>query len=116
MATIDSAMDRDGDRATAIHEFRQAAHLGNEPEYLFRLAYALDLAGEEDEALACYEQVVQMEPPYLNALINLAVIYEDRGEVGRAEKACEPASRCSVMLWLPPPRLVHTFTTPPALP
>ena len=46
----------------------------------------LDLVGEEDEAIALYEQVCSRQQPHMNALINLAVLYEDRGEVGKAEK------------------------------
>jgi DNA-directed RNA polymerase subunit alpha len=75
-----------GDRIRAIDEFRRAAQLDGKPEYVFRLAYVLDLVGEEDEALALYEQLVHLERPHINALLNIAVIYEDRGDVNKAEK------------------------------
>ena len=78
--------DAAGERVQAIDEFRQAVHLSSEPRYVFRLAYALDLVGEEDEAVALYEQLVDDDRPYVNALLNLAVICEDRGEIQRAEK------------------------------
>jgi DNA-directed RNA polymerase subunit alpha len=77
---------RDGDRLAAIEAFRAAARLSDNPEYVFQLAYHLDLVGEEDESLALYEQVCTRDRPHLNALMNLAIMYEDRGEVARAEK------------------------------
>ena len=53
---------------------------------MFALAYRLDLVGEEDEAIALYEQVCDQTPAPVNALLNLAVLYEDRGEYARAER------------------------------
>lgn len=78
--------EADGDRVRAIEAFRQAARLDGKAEYIFKLAYMLDLVGEEDEAVALYEQITQRERPHINALLNLAVVYEDRGEVNKAEK------------------------------
>ncbi|MHC4990127.1 MAG: DNA-directed RNA polymerase subunit alpha C-terminal domain-containing protein [Planctomycetota bacterium] len=75
-----------GDRLAAIEEYRAAARVSDEAEYLFQLAYHLDLLGEEDEAVIFYEQLAQRERPHVNALLNLAVLYEDRGEINNAEK------------------------------
>jgi len=55
----------------------------------FHLAYMLDLVGEEEEALHLYEQVCQKPAPPLNALINLAVLYEDRGQYALAERCIQ---------------------------
>ncbi len=55
-------------------------------EVCFRLAYQLDLVGEEDEAIHLYEECVHKPNPPLNALINLAVLYEDRGQYAAAER------------------------------
>jgi DNA-directed RNA polymerase subunit alpha len=74
------------DRVTAIEEYRQAVRLGADPEHVFKLAYLLDLAGEEDEAVALYEQIAHSDQPHVNALLNLAVLYEDRSDIGKAEK------------------------------
>jgi len=52
----------------------------------FKLAYMLDLLGEENEAVALYTEITSCRKPHINALINLAVICEDRGELGRAER------------------------------
>ncbi len=79
-------LEAEGDRPEAIRQFRKAAQLNEKPEYLFRLAYMLDLVGEEDEAVATYEHLCSAERAHFNALVNLAVIYEDRGEISKAEK------------------------------
>lgn len=75
------------DRATAIELYRQAHD--NDPDdaqIAFRLAYNLDLVGEEDEALELYEIACGGEAPPLNALMNLAIMYEDRGSYAKAER------------------------------
>ena len=50
---------------------------------MFRLGFLLDLAGEEEEAIGIYERCIDTPPAPINALINLAVLYEDRGDIGR---------------------------------
>lgn len=76
----------ENDRLRAIEELRQACHNDEQPEYLFKLAYVLDLVGEEQEAIAIYEQLCRAERPHINALLNLAVICEDRGDINGAER------------------------------
>ena len=76
----------EGDRVKAIEGFRAASRLDDNPDYVFHLAYHLDLMGEEDEAMALYEQLCSRDKPHVNALLNLAVLYEDRGDIARAEK------------------------------
>jgi DNA-directed RNA polymerase subunit alpha len=78
--------EADGDRDTAVVLLRKAVQVGDNAEYEFRLAYFLDLLGEEDDAVAMYEQLCLRDQPHVNALLNLAVIYEDRGEIAQAEK------------------------------
>lgn len=75
-----------GDRATAIAELRRAVAADPNPQALFKLAFNLDLAGEDEEALAMYERAVEHRPAPINALINLAVLYEDMGDSARAER------------------------------
>ena len=77
----------EADRAGAI-EALEAAYAADPDNkaVCFELAYELDLVGEEDEAVHLYEQAVQGETPALNALMNLAVLYEDREEYDRAER------------------------------
>lgn len=79
--------EESGSRWGAIDEFRRAVQFDPaNAEALFKLAYALDLVGEEEEALAIYERCVEIQPSHVNALINLAICYEDRGMYRRAEK------------------------------
>ncbi len=79
-------MEAAGERVGAIDELRKATECDNNPEHHFKLAYLLDLVGEEDESIAIYEQICAGDLPHMNALLNLAVLHEDRGEIVRAEK------------------------------
>jgi len=51
---------------------------------IFRLAFRCDLSGDEDAAIDYYKQIVKSSYSYVNALLNLAVLYEDRGEFEKA--------------------------------
>lgn len=78
---------REGERDAEVAELRKAvASDPSSTDALFKLAYALDLVGEEDEALALYERVCEAQPAPINGLMNLAVLYEDRGDYARAER------------------------------
>ncbi len=80
--------DQEGDREGVIGALRRAVAADpNSQDALFKLAYNLDLAGDEDEAIALYERVCDHVPPPINALLNLAVLLEDRGEYARAERS-----------------------------
>ena len=50
------------------------------PRATFRLAYYLDLHGQEEEAVELYKQCLAHRPVYASALLNLAVLYEDIGK------------------------------------
>ena len=78
--------EQNGMRYNAIEELRQATENDSNPEHIFRLAYLLDLFGEESEAVVLYEGLAGAKQPHINALLNLAVIYEDRGNLSGAEK------------------------------
>ncbi|MEX0742500.1 MAG: DNA-directed RNA polymerase subunit alpha C-terminal domain-containing protein [Phycisphaeraceae bacterium] len=75
------------DRWEAIRLYRQAFEAAPEHrEICFRLAYHLDLVGEEDEALELFERACEAQPAPLNAMINLALLYEDEGRFVQAER------------------------------
>ncbi len=77
----------EGDRGGAIDAFRRGVNADPGGALAaFKLGYALDLVGEEDEAIAMYERACAHQPAYVNALMNLAVLYEDRGEYVQSEK------------------------------
>lgn len=76
-----------GDRVAAVGELRRAVAADPENgDALFHLAYQLDLMGEEDEAIALYERCCDNPPAPVRALMNLAVLFEDRGDYVRAER------------------------------
>ena len=81
-ARLEKARDRDG----AVAQYRAARELSDDPAITFNLAYLLDLGGEENEAVALYTELTNGKKPHVNALLNLAVICEDRGEFLRAER------------------------------
>ena len=74
-----------GDRLGAIVAYREAVSHCGKPEHLHRLAYLLDLVGEEEEAMQIYEAARETGSPKLQTLVNLAVIYEDTGDFAKAE-------------------------------
>lgn len=79
--------EQQGQRMQAIEAYEAAyAADPDNSETCFRLAYNLDLVGEEEEALLLYEQAAQVPSPSLNVLINLAVMYEDRNQLAPAER------------------------------
>jgi DNA-directed RNA polymerase subunit alpha len=79
--------EADGDRWAAIEHLEKAfENAPSHEEICFRLAYHLDLVGESDEALHLYEQACAEGPAKINALINLAVLYDDNGSYADAEK------------------------------
>jgi DNA-directed RNA polymerase subunit alpha len=78
--------ENNGMRTSAIDELRLAVAHGSNVDHIFRLAYLLDLVGEESEAIILYEGLTNAKQPHINALLNLAVIYEDRGNLNSAEK------------------------------
>jgi len=51
---------------------------------LFRLAYRLDMRGEDSMAMEFYERCTRAQPPHLNAFMNLGVMYEDVGDYEKA--------------------------------
>ena len=50
----------------------------------FRLAYYLDLHGEEEQAIELYRHCLNHPPVFANALLNLSVLYEDIGRYDHA--------------------------------
>jgi len=75
-----------GDTHGAIAAFEKAvAHNENHSQAAFRLAYLLDLHGEDEEAREWYERCAEMPRVHVNTLINLAILSEDEGDYDMAE-------------------------------
>ncbi len=64
------------DRCIELYE-RLLAVEADHSETLFRLAYVCDLIGDDERALALYEKCTVESPAHVNALMNMAVLYED---------------------------------------
>jgi len=79
-------LEKERNREGAIVELRAAGEMSDDANITFKLAYLLDLCGEENEAVALYTEITSCKKPHINALVNLAVICEDRCEYGRAER------------------------------
>lgn len=74
----------------AVDNYQTALELSpNHQRALFRMAYRCDLSGDEDAAIDYYRQIVSGTQVYVNALLNLAVLYEDRGELNKASQCVE---------------------------
>ncbi len=74
----------------AVENYQKALELApNHQSALFHLAYRCDLNGDEDAAIGYYKQVVSHSPTYVNALMNLAVLYEDREQFEKAAKCID---------------------------
>ncbi len=87
--------DAKGEYETAMENYKIAIELdANHQEALFHLAYACDLRGEDDAAIDYYRQTKTNSPVYANAMLNLAVLYEDIGEYDKAEICVDMVLDC----------------------
>ena len=84
------AAEAEGDRIAAIEAYREAVAESPLTESRFRLAWLLDLMGEEEEALSLYQSLAADDQPHINALVNLAIMLEDRGEYDEAMRTLRP--------------------------
>ncbi len=74
----------------AIDNYKAALTLSpNHQKALFRLAYRCDLSGDEDAAIDYYRQIASGNQAYVSALLNLAVLYEDRGVLNKASQCVD---------------------------
>lgn len=80
-------LDVCGDHEGAIDEYEKAVSLdSNHTEALFYLAFSFDMYGQEEQAIDYYKQCVEKGIAPVNALLNLAVLYEDDEEYYKASK------------------------------
>ena len=84
------AAEAEGDRIAAIEAYREAVVESPLTESRFRLAWLLDLMGEEEEALSLYQSLAADDQPHINALVNLAIMLEDRGQYDEAMRTLRP--------------------------
>lgn len=71
----------------AVGYYRAALAIRPEPVVYNNLAYALRASGKVDEAIACYERAIQLNPKYAPAHSNLGIALKAQGKA-------EPAIDC----------------------
>lgn len=77
--------EKKGNLAEAV-DFYQQALAENENFFptIFRLAYYINLKGDDDLAVKIYEKALRSNVLYTHFLINLGLLYEDNGQFYRA--------------------------------
>ncbi len=74
----------------AMDNYQAALELSpNHQRALFHMAYRCDLSGDEDAAIDYYRQIASGGQVYVSALLNLAVLYEDHGELNKASQCVD---------------------------
>ncbi len=74
-----------GSIEAAITAYEKAVELDPQNgRYVFRLAFVSDLHGDDQRALELYRKAAELPVVFANALLNLAVVYEDLGEFHQA--------------------------------
>jgi DNA-directed RNA polymerase subunit alpha len=87
---LEAQGDQNG--ACAGYQSVLASDPGN-PVAAFRLAYYMDLRGEDVKAIELYRSVAGSGAAFVNAMINLGLLYEDRDEVESAIACFKEALR-----------------------
>jgi DNA-directed RNA polymerase subunit alpha len=74
----------------ATNNYQKALELApNHQRALFHLAFRCDLSGDEEAAIDYYRQIAAGSPVYVNALLNLAVLYEDSEQLDKATQCVD---------------------------
>jgi DNA-directed RNA polymerase subunit alpha len=82
--------DGQGEYADAMKNYKMAIELdAGHQKGLFHLANSCDLRGDDEAAIDYYKQIKSNNPVYVNALLNLAVLYEDKGLFNKASKCVD---------------------------
>ncbi|MHC4626438.1 MAG: tetratricopeptide repeat protein [Planctomycetota bacterium] len=69
----------------AMDSYKTALELAPDHQRaLFHLAFRSDLSGDEEAAINRYKQIASRSSAYVNALLNLAVLYEDSNRLDEA--------------------------------
>ncbi|OQA02640.1 MAG: DNA-directed RNA polymerase subunit alpha [Planctomycetes bacterium ADurb.Bin401] len=83
--TLGRQMQAIGDYEAAIENYKFAIEIDpNFSRALFHLAFLLDLRGDDEAALDYYKQLTSGGTPYVSALLNMAVLYEDLNQFDKA--------------------------------
>ncbi|MFA5794572.1 MAG: DNA-directed RNA polymerase subunit alpha C-terminal domain-containing protein [Candidatus Brocadiia bacterium] len=81
------ALEYMGKYEDAEKEYQSALRIDkNHAPSIFRLAYNSDLNGQDEEAINLYKQIRTESYAYTNALLNMGILYEDKGELEKARE------------------------------
>ncbi len=79
------ALEALGQQEAACNAYERAVALDSKnAQAAFRLAYYLDLRGQDDRAIELYKTVAGQGISFVNAMINLGLLYEDKDDVDNA--------------------------------
>jgi DNA-directed RNA polymerase subunit alpha len=79
----------------AMENYKAALELAPEHQpAMFHLAYRCDVSGDEDTAIDYYKQIAAGSSVSVSALLNLAVIYEDKNDYDKASRCVEKVLAC----------------------
>jgi DNA-directed RNA polymerase subunit alpha len=74
----------------AMDNYKTALELApTHQKALFHLAYRCDLSSDEEAAIDYYRQIASSSHVYVSALLNLAVLYEDKGQFDKASQCID---------------------------
>jgi DNA-directed RNA polymerase subunit alpha len=86
--------DLNGEYDAAEEAYRAALEADEgESRARFRLAYNANLAGDETGAIQLYEEILEQDTSFVGALMNLGVLYEDKGRYKDAAQCFERVLR-----------------------
>jgi DNA-directed RNA polymerase subunit alpha len=92
--TLGRCFQRQGNYDTAIENYQIAVEI--DPAHckaLFHLAFLLDIRGDDEAAMDYYKQLINNGIPYVSALLNLTVLYEDSAQYDKALQCVEQVLR-----------------------
>jgi len=87
------ALEQTGDVDGAIEAYQTALEQDDQPEAAFRLGRLADLHGADELAFDAYKRCLDGAALYVNALVNLGLLHEDREEYEEAAERYSTALR-----------------------
>jgi DNA-directed RNA polymerase subunit alpha len=90
--------EREGEYEAALQLYEEALEVDeNHSPSLFRMAFRLDLMGDDNEAMECYKRCMETGVCNTSALINMGVLYEDNERFEEASHCYDLAARFQPM-------------------
>jgi tetratricopeptide (TPR) repeat protein len=86
-----TSLSRDGSYNSAIEHYAKARELGFEPDpsFFYNLGNSYYRIGDYDKALSNYREALKLDPNKLEALKNMVVAYQRKGDTKSARETAE---------------------------